>query len=194
VGWGWALPAVFFSAATIALAIWAALPRESSISPGDLEQVNAYFTEQIKFRGRFLKASALTLCLALLCLPLPFIASAWESPDPALELTAARHGKGLVVHVGAQHIDSDATLTVRLRAHHGFHRTVGRSSGAIDGAVALVISLPIRSVPPCAQLVVRVFEHGNVALARSVKLGRGLSAPGPMPKSPSVPLPRGSPE
>jgi hypothetical protein len=32
---------------TVVLAVWAALPRESNLSPGNLDAVDAYFTEQI---------------------------------------------------------------------------------------------------------------------------------------------------
>jgi hypothetical protein len=180
VGWGWALPAVLFSALTVALAIWASLPRDSLISPGDLEQVNAYFTEQIKYRTRYLRASALTLCFALLCLPLPFIASAWESSDPTLSLTASRDGNAISIHARAQHIDDDATLSVLLRAHHSFPRTLGHSSGTDEGRAELDISLPRHAVPPCSKLLVRVAEDGRLTSNRLIKLGRGLSAPRPM--------------
>lgn len=180
MGWGWALPAVLFSALTVALAIWASLPRDSLISPGDLEQVNAYFTEQIKYRTRYLRASALTLCFALLCLPLPFIASTWESSDLSLSLTASRDGDTVSIHARAQHIDDDATLSVLLRAHRSFFRILGHSAGTNEGGTELDISLPRHAVPPRSKLILRVTEGGRLASSRLIKLGRGLSAPGPM--------------
>jgi hypothetical protein len=168
VGWEWALPAVLFSGLTVVLAVWAALPRESTLSPGNLNAVDAYFTEQIKCRGRLLKASGIFLCLALFSLPLPFLAAAYESPDPVLGIAASSNGSEVQVVVEARHIGSNGAVYVGVASSSG-ERVLARSEGSVNGVVDLTASL-LRIPPSAARIFARVRQGDDIVVERSMAI------------------------
>lgn len=110
VGWGWALPSVLLAAASAALSIWATVPVFSYVRPGDLEDVDRFFTHQIKWRGGLVRAAGLAFGLALLLTPLPLLAATVRGEHPAVDVTAVRRGDQLVTAVAAKHADENATI------------------------------------------------------------------------------------
>lgn len=183
VGWGWAVPAMAFAALTVVLAIWASIPREIELWPGELESVDRFFTGQIKLRGRLLRASGLTLCLALLCLPLPFIVAALHSPSPELSLSASRSGPALALSAHADHVSAGNTrLDLKLETDRG-EQLLGRRSEPLDSTMSLSSSLPLAIVPRGAIIVASLYRNGNLLLVRCLHLHGGLMGTPPIKES-----------
>ena len=169
VGWGYALPAVVFSATTVALAIWASIPRKDVLRPGDLEDVDRFFTDQLAFRGRLLRLSGLTLCAALASIPIPFIAGSLESEGPGFAVTANVEGGRLKVAAEAEDAGSDASIVLSLAMPRG-ERVIGRADGASEGTVAVRASVPNRIAGRSATINAELLDGEKVLDRRSIPL------------------------
>lgn len=176
VGWGWAFPSVALSALAVVLAVWASMPRMDELHPGNLEDVDRFFTEQIRFRGRLLRASGVSLCVAFVCIPIPFIAASCESLGPGFSLKASHDAGEVQIVVDAEHVDSDATISVIINSPEGA-RVLGHSSGAIRGAADVEVTMLRSDVPVDATIVARLLEGGEITLQRSIA-AEGLGAVG----------------
>jgi len=179
VGWGWAVPAMIFAALTVVLAVWASLPREDHLRPGDLDDVDRFFTGQIKRRGRLLRASGLTLCLALLAMPLPFLIAATSSPSAQLSLSVSRWGAALALNAHADHLSGRSIrLDLKLEIDKK-EELLARRSEALESTVSLSSSLPLTAVARGSVVVARLYQGGDLVLMRCVHLGGYLLADEP---------------
>ena len=183
VGWAWALPSVIFSALTVILAVWASMPRTDEVRPGDLDDVDRFFTAQIRFRGRLLRASGATLCVAFLCAPIPFIAATGETTPPTLTLTVASQGDDIKVAVDADHIGANAVLSVTAFSDRGV-KVLGRSVGSVENGANLEISIPSFGKSLGAIITGNLLEGDVVTLRRSVSL-KGFGTNGSHSQQPS---------
>lgn len=164
VGWGWALPSILASALTVVLGVWATIPRTDDLHPGDLEDVDRFFSEQIRFRGRLLRAAGVSLCIAFVCIPVPFIAATVESPDPSLSLVATRAGGRVHVNADAEHGGSGSTLIVGLSSPEGV-QFLGYALGEAGGIETSVAPLDI---PAQGTIFAHLLKGREVILRRSI--------------------------
>jgi hypothetical protein len=169
VGWGWALPTVILSAISVALAVWATMPGRETVSPGDLESVRMFYADQIRVRGRLVRAAALMLAVAVLLTPLPALAATWSSPELALDVGATRHGRNLRVTAHGEHLPKDTVVTVT--SHVGSERRLLISGEAYnDGRFTADAEIPLRTLHGGGKLRVLARANNRVVLDRAVEI------------------------
>jgi hypothetical protein len=154
VGWAWALPSILLSALAAALAVWATVPVFDEVAPGNLEDVDRYFTHQLRWRGGTVRAAALSFGLGLALTPLPALVAAVDAPDPSWDVTVARQGAMLSFSVTGEHLGSDSVVELALvkpkpgRLLEAEADSHGKASGkaslpltAVGGATRLQVKL-----------------------------------------------------
>lgn len=162
VGWGWAIPAIVFSGASIILAVLAAIPSLTVIRPGDLEAVDEFFSRQIRRRGRLLRLAATALVLALLAIPIPAIVAAAEEESATVSVTAVRKGAVVAVDVQGEKLPAgSAELKATLR---GRVQSLGLSSIPGSGSLEMTALVPRRQIRPGAWLEAIVVSGGDVVI------------------------------
>ena len=163
-GWGWALPTVVLSAISVALAVWATVPSRARVRPGDLEDVQQFFDGQIKRRGCFVQAAAITFGLAVLLTPLPALAAALQpSPSAVLNVSAIRRGTEVAVTIVGEHLPHDAVVTMTLEDEvaHGLllYEEVG-----FGGRTSATAEVPLTSLDNSRELRL-LARHGTHVIA-----------------------------
>jgi hypothetical protein len=164
VGWGWAVPAIAFSSGAIILAVLAAIPAATVIRPGDLEDVDRFFSGQLRRRGCLLKAAAISLVLALLTIPVPSIVAGLEKETASLGLSAMGQDAYLEIIARGEKLPSGRA---ELSATSGKERRVlGVADIRSNGVLALSSAVPIRDFSSGARIVVVVASKGHVVARR----------------------------
>lgn len=159
IGWGWALPSIIFVSAAVILAVFAAIPVGKVISPGNLEEVDEFFSGQLRVRGRLLKGSALCLVLGLLAIPLPPLVAAIEGDEASLEISVVRHGTTLKVTATGEGLPSGRAELAS--ASEIGNVVLGVASISSRGVTHIAAALPAAKAGH-ARFMVSVLHEGKV--------------------------------
>jgi hypothetical protein len=90
----WALPSLLAAAISVAVAVWATVGSNDEVQVDDLDDVDRYYTEQIRQRGKLARIAGSMLAIALLLAVVPAIRAAATSdapPPPELHFVSDAH-------------------------------------------------------------------------------------------------------
>jgi hypothetical protein len=141
-GIGWAAPAVILAAVSVACAILASVPGASTVAPGNLATVEAFFRSEVRRRGRLVRVAAWTLAAAVCLAPAPVVAAALTQRAAALDLSAhvSSADSYVIVQLKASGLNKHARVQLSARNAHRSLATAAADAGP-DGAAAASFSL-----------------------------------------------------
>jgi hypothetical protein len=171
-GWGWALPAVVFSAGSIALAVWATVPSGGPIRPGDLDDVQRFFDREIRRRGGVVRAAAVALGLALLSTPLPLVADGLSVPKAAFNVTVVRRGGSAIVAVQGENLNRNIAVTATW-IHGGVRALILSGDIGEGGRLNLTGVLPVAIAGSAGSVEVIGRSGARVVVSRTLAMPGG---------------------
>jgi len=169
-GWGWAIPTTVLAAISVAVAIWATIPKLDEVRPGDLEDVDRFFSAQIKFRGRLVRFAACGIAAALVLTPLPLFASAVGGEgSPQVGLSLESRGSYYEISAEGTSLEADSLLkvTVNAGAPHAVAMGMVNDTGSLRlvGRVSRDRVLRSHDVQAVVSLDGRVIEEQSITVA-----------------------------
>jgi hypothetical protein len=175
VGTEWALPTVGCAAFSVALAAWATVPVRTTLAPGNVASVEAFFDRQLRVRGGLLRAAGLFFALGVLLAPLPLAKAAVDdatAESMSLDLAASVSGGGTraLISAKAQNVPADSTVEIRATSRN---RLLAVARVDVGPNHLANVTLTARPAPRGAQSVVisgRVYAGKRNLLRRDLEL------------------------